>query len=150
MKLTVGRGNLPRGIFFLLLCALWGCQPASPGPAQVYLRYNQAVIDGLNFEQEHNFFSSNKQERVEKSLQAMMQQMQKDRDSVIAVYMAFAKSVAKCRQINLLSEEINGRYAIVIFSQKEVCGSELTGDEKQIIHFVKEDGWKIDDIEIQI
>lgn len=147
--ITVQR-RWPGGIGFLLCCILCGCVPAPPGPAEVYLRYNQAVIDGLSFQQEHTFFSVHKQELVENSLQAMMQQMQKDRDSVIAVYMAFAKSVAKCRQLNLLSEEIHGRFAIVIFSQKEICGSELTGDEKQIIHLIKEDGWKIDDIEIQI
>ncbi|MCP5326011.1 MAG: hypothetical protein H7A09_06760 [Oceanospirillaceae bacterium] len=138
---------------FLCLCLaglLTACQKTEESPAQIYLRYHQAEIEGLDFARETLFFSAHKQAEVEKSLQAMMQQMQKDRESVIALTQAFSKSVAKCREITLQSEEINGRFAIVVFAQKDICGSELTGDEKQIIHFVKENGWKIDDIEIQI
>jgi len=79
-----------------------------------------------------------------------MKQMGKSRDEVIVVYLEVSRKVAKCKEITLANEVIEVNTAFLEYSQKDICGNESTSQEKQLIRMIKEDDWKIDDIEISL
>ena len=133
----------------LLASLLFSCS-VEKSPSQVYIEYNSRVIAGLSFDDEKVYFSKRKQQEVESKMPQYMQQMTKSRNEVIAVYLEFSKSLAKCKEISLVSEVIETKKASLEFSQKDICGNESTSTEKQVVKMVKEGGWKIDDVVISL
>ena len=133
----------------LLASLLFSCS-LEKSPSQVYIEYNSRVIAGLSFDDEKVYFSKRKQQEVESKMPQYMKQMTKSRNEVIAVYLEFSKSLAKCKEISLVSEVIETKKASLEFSQKDICGNESTSTEKQVVKMVKEGGWKIDDVVISL
>jgi len=133
----------------LLTSLLFGCS-VEQSPSQVYIEYNTRVMAGINFDDEKVYFSKRKQQEVESKMPQYMKQMNKSRDEVIAIYLAFSKGLAKCKEISLISESIATETASLEFSQRDVCGNESTSIEKQVVKMVKEGGWKIDDVVISL
>ncbi|MBV1909791.1 MAG: hypothetical protein KUG78_10755 [Kangiellaceae bacterium] len=133
----------------LLASLLFSCS-VEKSPSQVYIEYNSRVIAGLSFDDEKVYFSKRKQQKVESKMPQYMKQMTKSRNEVIAVYLEFSKSLAKCKEISLVSEVIETKKASLEFSQKDICGNESTSTEKQVVKMVKEGGWKIDDVVISL
>ena len=133
----------------LLASLLFSCS-VEKSPSQVYIEYNSRVIAGLSFDDEKVYFSKRKQQEVESKMPQYMKQMTKSRNEVIAVYLEFSKSLAKCKEISLVSEVIETKKASLEFSQKDICGNESTSTEKQVVKMVKEGGWKIDDVVISL
>ncbi len=140
-----------RRILWLSIVAavLIGCSEGK-SPSQVYDEYNSRVINGISYADDKAYYSTRKQEEIASSFPRYMQQMDKTRDEVIAFYLTFAQEVAKCKRISLVHEVITGDVADLEYSQKDICGNESTTQEKQKIRMIKEDGWKIDDIEISL
>lgn len=79
-----------------------------------------------------------------------MKQMNKSRDDVIELYLNLSREVAKCKEITLDSEVIEGDTALLEYSQKDVCGNESATTEKQKVRMKNEGGWKIDEVEISL
>ncbi len=76
--------------------------------------------------------------------------MEKSREEVIEFYTNFSREHAKCKELILTSEVINGDLAKLEYSQKDICGNETSSHEKQLIRMINESGWKIDEIEISL
>ncbi len=129
---------------FLIECS------AEKSPSQVYNEYNSKVIDGIGYDEDKAYYSKRKQEEVESKFPQYMGQMNKSRDEVIELYLSFSREVAKCKEITLVNEVIEGDTALLEYSQKDICGNESASPEKQVIKMVKEGAWKIDDVEISL
>ncbi len=136
-------------LFSLSLVVLTACTPDKP-PSQIYEEYNAKVIQGIDFDDEKTYFTKRKQEEVEAKMPQYMASMNKTREEVIKVYLAFSRGLAKCKEIALLKEEITGNTATLEYAQKDICGNESTSQEKQSIRMINEDGWKIDDVVVSI
>lgn len=133
----------------LIASVLSGCS-LERSPSQVYDEYNSKVITGISYHEDQAYYSERKQEEVESKIPQYMKQMDKSREEVIEFYLGFSREAAKCKEIKLVKERIEAGIAFLEYSQIDVCGNEATSQEKQIIRMVKEDGWKIDDIEIDL
>ena len=133
----------------LVILFLGGCS-AEKSPSQVYNEYNSKVINGIGYDEDKAYYSKRKQEEVESQLPQYMEQMNKSRDEVIELYLSFSREVAKCKEITLVKEVIEGDTALLEYSQKDICGNESPSPEKQDVRMVKEGGWKIDDVEISL
>ena len=133
----------------LIVSLLIGCS-AEKSPSQVYNEYNSKVINGISYDDDKAYYSKRKQEEVESKFPQYMKQMDKSRDEVIEFYLKFSMELAKCKKITLVNEVIEADTAFLEYSQKDICGNESTSQEKQMIRMLKQDGWKIDDIEISL
>ena len=136
-------------LWLILVLLLSGCSPEK-SPSQVYDEYNTKVIVGINYDEDKTYYTKRKQEEVESKIPQYMAQMKKSRDDVIKFYLKFSREVARCKEITLVHEDIKGDTALLEYSQKDVCGNKSTSQEKQVIKMKKENGWKIDDIEISL
>ena len=138
---------------FILLATvatvLMGCT-SDKSPNQVYLEYNSKVIDGINYDEEKAYYSKRKLQEVESKFPQYMAQMKKSREEVIEFYLNFSKEVAKCKEIKLVSEIINGDTSLLEYSQRDICGNESNSAEKQVVRMVKENGWKLDSVEVSL
>ena len=133
----------------VILILLIGCS-SEKSPSQVYNEYNSKVIEGISFDDDKAYYSKRKQDEVESKFPQYMKKMEKSREEVIEFYLSFSREVAKCKELILVKEVMNGDLAILEYSQKDICGNESVSQEKQLIRMVNEDGWKIDDIEISL
>lgn len=136
-------------IFLSCLTMFSGCQE-SGSPSSIYEEYNGRVIEGISFEEERQYFSNSKLAEVEGSIQKYMAQMQKSRNEVIKFYLDFSHSVAKCKRIKLLKEEISAHDAVLTYAQVDTCGNHSEGKAAQTMRMVNENGWKIASIEISL
>lgn len=139
-----------RNILILsLLITLTGCGE-KPSPSAVYEEYNAKVISGLSFEEEKEYYSKSKLAEVEASFPKYMAQMKKSKEEVVKFYQDFSQSVAKCKTIKLLKQQDSNNSTVLIYAQTDICGNESSGDEKQTVKMVNENGWKIDSVEVSI
>jgi len=119
-------------------------------PSQVYDEYNSKVIDGIKFNDDKAYYSKRKQAEVESKFPEYMKNMDKSREEVIESYLDFWRELAKCKELELVSEVIDGDGAILKYSQTDICGNATDREEEQLIRMINEDGWKIDDVVISI
>lgn len=133
----------------LIILSLIGCS-AEKSPSKVYNEYNSKVIDGISFYEDKAYYTKRKQQEVESRFPQYMKQMNKSRDEVVEFYLNLSREVAKCKEITLASEVIEGDIALLEYTQTDVCGNESVSPEKQIVRMKKEGGWKVDDVEISL
>ena len=133
----------------LILFLLSACS-SEKSPSEIYEEYNSKVIQGINFDDDKTYYTKRKREEVESKIPQYMETMNKPREEVIQFYLEFSRELAKCKDIVLAKEIIDGNTAMLEYSQKDICGNEPTSQEKQSIQMINEGGWKIDDIEISL
>ena len=133
----------------VILVLLIGCS-SDKTPGQVYDEYNSKVINGINFNDDKAYYSKRKRAEVESKFPEYMESMDKSREEVIEVYLNFSRELAKCKELELVSEDIYGKKAFLKYSQKDICGNATDREERQLIRMINEGGWKIDDIEISL
>ena len=136
-------------LILTLFFSVIGCGEQK-SPSNIYEEYNSKVITGLSFDEEKMYFSTQKIAEVESSFPRYMAQMKKSKDEVIDFYLKLSQSVAKCKAITLIEENIADDHAVLIYSQSDICNSQSSDDEKQIINLVNENGWKISSVEISL
>ena len=136
--------------FLLAVLILNGGCSADKTPSQTYNEYNSKVISGLAFDDEKAYYTKRKVNEIELKFPQYMKKMKKSREEVIEFYSEFSREHAKCKELTLVRENINGNVATLEFSQKDICGNQSSTQEKQVIRMINEDGWKIDDIEISL
>ena len=137
-------------IFLLVVFILNSGCSADKTPSQTYNEYNAKVISGLEFEDEKAYYTKRKVNEIEAKFPQYMKTMGKSREEVISFYSEFSREHAKCKELTLVRENINGNVATLEYSQKDICGNQSSTQEKQLIQMNKEGGWKIDDIEISL
>lgn len=136
-------------ILLAVFILISGCS-ADRTPSQTYNEYNSKVISGLGFEDEKAYFTKRKVNEIESKFPQYMKTMNKSREEVISFYSKFTREHAKCKELTLVVENIDGDVANLEYSQKDICGNQSSTQEKQLIRMKNEDGWKIDDIEISL
>jgi len=129
--------------------SLIGCS-AEKSPSQVYEEYNSKVVAGISYDEDKAYYTKRKQQEVESKVLQYVKQMNKSRGEVVEVYLNFSREVAKCKEIMLVTETIEGNNALLEYSQKDICGNESASSEKQVVRMESENGWKIDDVEISL
>ncbi len=123
---------------------------ADIAPHKIYEEYNSKVVSGISFEEDKSYYTKRKQDEVDSKIPRYIERLKKPRDEVIAFYLDISMRIAKCKEIILLNETIDGDTATLEYSQKDICGNEPTNQGKQRIKMTKENGWKIDDIVISL
>jgi|GEM_PF-1175267 len=136
--------SLAAGLLFLSGCG------AAEDPNQIYLDYNNRVIQGLPFVEETIFFTERKLAEIKSSFPRYMVQMKKSEEEVIKFYSSFSQSVAKCKEITLADKIQTESSATLTYTQRDICGNGNGGMEKQVVSMIKENGWKIDSVEISL
>ena len=138
-----------KSLALVILLILSSC--TSPeSPSKTYEEYNRRVITGLEFTKEKEYFTTKKNAEIESKFPQYMKQMNKSREKVIEFYVNFSQSVAKCKEISLVEERIDGDKAFLLYEQKDICGNSSTVPEKQSVRMINENGWKIDEVEISL
>lgn len=135
----------------LIILLQIGCsaeQSPDRSPDQVYREYNANLVDGMSFDEIKAHHTERKQNEVEQNFPRYMKQMNKTRDEVVEFYVKFSREVAKCTQLTLVDEAIEGDTARLEYSRKDTCGDESQSTGKEMVTMKKEDGWKIDEVEV--
>ncbi|MFL0797217.1 MAG: hypothetical protein K6L73_06960 [Cellvibrionaceae bacterium] len=131
-------------VFALLLTA---CS-SKESPSQVYDRYTQQVISGIDYKTDLSFYTERKQREIDGQVPKYMQNMHMSRKAVEEMYVSEAKRLAKCKELTLLEEkQINPKVAFLLYAQKDTCGKKTIAQEKQKVRMFNEGGWKIDEVE---
>lgn len=119
-------------------------------PAQVYEEYNEKVKQGLSFELEKLYFTKKKNKEVDEQIEVYMKSMNKTEKEVIEFYSKFSKSVAKCSEIKLLNQNITKEFTELIYELEDLCNENSNGKGLLKVRMVEENGWKIDEIKIEL
>ena len=145
----------------LCIVLLTGCGQASRGvdskPHESYQSYHASVVQGISFGQDAafvegmsfdldaEFHSKAKQVKVRSMMKAMESSSKRSSERIIELYLDMKQRAAKCAELVLQEERIEGKTAYLMFDRKDICGnSEVKlGGEK--ITIVLKKGWKIDD-----
>lgn len=137
-------------LFSFLLSGLISCShPESP--SSFYERYNRNLIAGMNsFKEEASYYSAKKQLAVIEEIPAIAARLNKKPEEAIRFYLHLSRAIAMCKKLELVSEDIQGNAAYLVYKQTDICGNAGTVLEMQKVRLVNEKGWKIDDVEISL
>jgi hypothetical protein len=94
-------------------------------------------------------FSNKKKQLIEEDIQNVMKKNDLSRDQLWEIYVNLFKRFAKCKDLELLSEEVEGKKGTLTYKSVDDCEKGSINIKKEIIYFVYEDGWKIDGNDIQ-
>ena len=139
------RSHIIASILFLLLT---GCN-RSESPRGVYDRYVQLEVSGITAEQFMSAYSQRKQLGIEASINELMEKNGWSHDQVLERVLPIFQTIAKCKNLNFLNEEINGKKATLAYKSTDDCTKGEVNIKKEVIYMVYENGWKIDDNLIQ-
>ena len=139
------RLHIIASILFLLLI---GCN-RSESPRGVYDRFVQLEISGITAEQFMSAYSQRKQVGIEAAINELMEKDGWSRAQVLEKTLPLFQSIAKCKNLNFLNEEINGKKATLSYKSTDDCTEGEINIKKEVIYMVYENGWKIDDNDIQ-
>ena len=114
-------------------------------PDQTYRAYNQRVIDGISFEDSKTYHSRAMTDKVKAQMQTMKERNGTGFDALLATYSTMLQTAAKCSELTLASEEIDGDTAYLKYDRKETCNGDKVTPEGEQIRMVFESGWKIDE-----
>jgi len=118
---------------------------------ETYRAYNDEIIDGAGYDVEKTFYTERKQVEVEEQIPFYMERMGKEREEVLAMYTQFSQDEARCNDLELIEERVDGDNAYLEYAQTNTCGEEPRPAGKQKIRLQKTgDGWKIDELEIEL
>lgn len=138
-----------RLLFSLLLLFLTACDTLD-SPRLTYERYVENEKAGItSFDEFINSYSERKQEEIELSIvEAVEKNPEKNKESVKSNSLKIFQRFAKCKKLEFLSEEINGKKATVTYKSTDNCSgrNDIT---TEIIFMINENGWKIDEIDIK-
>ncbi|EAT13880.1 hypothetical protein HF888_10610 [Bermanella marisrubri] len=71
------------------------------------------------------------------------------REQTIEEYLPIFQGFAKCKKLELIDEVIESDTAIISYQSTDDCVEGQVHTKKEVIYMVYEDGWKIDDNDIQ-
>lgn len=130
----------------LLVCLFAACGGDGQTPSQTYLDYHRQSAEGMAFEEEKGWYSQRKLADVEAQLPRMAAQMNRSEDELVALYMEMSQAAAGCAELTLVDESIDGDVAVLVFDAASTCDD--ASDAQHRVRLLREDGWKLDDVEI--
>ena len=114
-------------------------------PSETYLNYHAAVAEGISFDQDAAYHSIAKQKEVRAKIEKMQETSEQTLDQLINLYLQFNQRAAKCAELILREEKIQGKTAYLVFDRKDICGDGQIKAGGETITMVEENGWKIHD-----
>jgi hypothetical protein len=123
-------------------------EAAPQSPVDFYLYYHARSAAGMSFEEDVSFHSSRAIADVERKVESMMERSGKSRDELEALYLELFQGMAQCTALTLTDERIEGNMAYLEFDTENTCPSEQSDISKHRVRLVKEEGWKLDEVEI--
>lgn len=123
-------------------------EDAIQSPVDFYLHYHARSAAGMSFEEDVSFHSSRAIADVEGKVESMMERTGKSRDELEALYLELSQGGAQCTALMLTDERIEGNTAYLEFDTENTCPSVQSDISKHRVKLVKEDGWKLDEVEI--
>ena len=78
-----------------------------------------------------------------------MNDLNLSREQIFEKYLPVFRNFAKCKNLEFLESEVTGNSAILYYKSTDDCQKDKINIKKEIIYMVNEDGWKIDDNDIQ-
>jgi hypothetical protein len=134
-------------IIAIMAFLILGCSQ-SESPKEIYDRYVQLEISGITVEQFISSYSKRKQEEIENAVKDAMKKNSLNRKQTIETYLPIFQRFAKCKNLVFLDEKIDDNKAVVSYRSTDDCAGGVNV-KKEIIYMVNEDGWKIDDNDIE-
>ena len=137
-------------ILSILFSLMIGCTH-SESPRGVYDRYVQLEISGITIEQFMSAYSQRKQLDIEASVKELMEKNgpRFSREQIIERALSMMQTIAKCKDLEFLNEDIDGNKATLSYKSTDDCVEGTINIKKEVIYMVYENGWKIDDNDIQ-
>lgn len=136
-------------IITILILVVSGCSK-SESPSESYDRYVQLVVSGsMTMEQFQSSFTQRAQLKIEEEISQMMGKYGVSRDELSKEIAKTYQAFEKCKNLELIKEDINGKSAVLSYKSTDVCQEEKVNIEKEVIFMKYESGWKIDDNDIQ-
>lgn len=129
-------------VTFILFCGY----AKAESPSQVYEEYNQKKITGLAFAEDVEYHTARSRKEVEAKTLDLMEKTNRSREKVIELYVSFSQTLAKCKEISLVEERIEGDEAFLIYEQKDICGNTSSTPGTTKVKLINENGWKIDEV----
>jgi hypothetical protein len=121
---------------------------AIQSPVDFYLYYHARTAAGMSFEEDVSFHSSRAVADVESKVNSMMERTGKSRDELEALYLELSQGGAQCTELALKDERIEGDTAYLEFDTIDTCPSVPSDISIHRVKLVREDGWKLDEVEI--
>lgn len=141
---------MPARILTLCACLLMAACGQKTAD-ETYRAYNDEIMNGAGYEVEKSFYTERKQAEVEEQIPVYMERMGKERDEVLAMYSQFSQDEARCNAIELVEEQSDDDSAYLEYAQTNTCGEEPEPAGKQKIRMIMtDDGWKIDELEVEL
>lgn len=134
-------------IITIMVFLILGCSQ-SDSPKEIYDKYVQMEVSGITVEQFISSYSKRKQEEIEGAVRDTMKKNGLNRKQTIETYLPIFQRFAKCKTLVFLDQKIDGNKAIISYKSTDDCTGEVN-IKKEIIYMVNEDGWKIDDNDIE-
>lgn len=135
-------------LFLMLISMFVACGQAELAPSEVYLNYHARSAQGLSFEEESSFFSARQVASIDEKIASMEEQTGRSRDELTELYLDMSRDSAKCSSLSLVKERIEGDAAFLVFDATNSCPDESISDARHEVKLVREDGWKLDEVEI--
>lgn len=137
-------------ILGVISLTLVGCErspePRNATPDETYREYYQRVIKGINYEDGKRYHSKAFTQKLETRIKTAQQSSSNSYENFMTIYFKRQQSSAKCNEITLVSERIDGEVVELVYNNESTCENNKIVDTDEIIRMVNEDGWKIDDI----
>jgi hypothetical protein len=133
-------------IVVLLVLIVAGC---SETPAETHRRITSQEATVSTFEELKASYSKRKQAQMDSELSSQAQLSGKSKEQIMAASLKLFRRFADCKRLKLVGEEVNGSRAILTYENSDTCFSKEPNVNREIVHMVNENGWKIDEIEIK-
>ena len=114
-------------------------------PSDVYQNYYIDLAQGMSFDQDAAYHSNAKQAEVREKIDAMKRNSTKTTEQIISLYLNLTQAAAKCGELTLREERIEGETAYLVYDRTDTCGNGETKQSGETITMVYENGWKIHD-----
>ena len=119
------------------------CSSADQSPDDIYQEYHRQAATGLSIEEERAFLSSRKNKKMASEREAMDA-------STRAQIATLVVNMYSCIGLKLVDESVNADTAFLTYEVVGICESTAGDTGKLSVRFVMENGWKIDDILLDV
>ncbi len=119
------------------------CSSADQSPDDIYQEYHRQAATGLSIEEERAFLSSRKNKEMASEMEAM--------DAATRAQIApLVIDMFRCMGLKLVDESVNTDTAFLTYEVVGICESTAGDTGKLSVRLVMENGWKIDQIHLDV
>ncbi len=137
-------------LIMLSVVTLGACrEEAKMSPDQTYQSYYAKVIEGRSFDEDVKSHTASRREEVIGMMQSRADGDEQALAATKELYLDFTQKLAKCGEITLAEQKIEGDVAQLVYDVEDTC-TESASNGQLLIEMVNESGWKIQSDELKI